>query len=62
MLEAWARERGLDRLTCAAQAHNTRGRRFAERLGFAEEARMRRYVVVDGRVADRVRYGKLLAV
>ena len=60
-VEAWARQRGARRLTGAAQAHNLRGLTFAEAAGFQREAVARNYVVIEGRGADRVRLGKVLA-
>ena len=60
-VEDWAHERGARRLTGAVQAHNLRGLTFAEAAGFRREALARNYVVIDGRSADRVRLGKVLA-
>ncbi len=60
-VENWARERGARRLTGAVQSHNLRGLAFAEAAGFRREALARNYMVIDGRSADRVRLGKVLA-
>jgi RimJ/RimL family protein N-acetyltransferase len=60
-VEAWAREHGARRLSGGVQAHNVRGLAFAEAAGFRREALARDYVVIDGRSADRVRLGKVLA-
>ena len=60
-VEAWARKHGAHRLTGAVQAHNLRGLAFAEAAGFQREALARDYMVIDGRSADRVRLGKVLA-
>ena len=49
------------RLTTTISAHNTRALRFATARGFRQEAFSPRYAVIDGRVADRVRMGKILA-
>jgi RimJ/RimL family protein N-acetyltransferase len=56
----WAREKKLRRLTGTTMAHNRRGLRFAENLGFAPEIRCRQYAMIDGRAADRIRFGKIL--
>ncbi|HXP75462.1 MAG TPA: GNAT family N-acetyltransferase [Stellaceae bacterium] len=60
-IEAWARQHGARRLTGAVQAHNSRGLSFAEAAGFQREAVARNYIVIEGRGADRVRLGKVLA-
>jgi len=60
-VEAWARRQGARRLTGAVQAHNLRGLAFARAAGFRQEAVARNYVLIEGRSADRVRLGKLLA-
>lgn len=60
ILEQWARARGKHRLTTWLLAHNARGLRFAERLGFLVEVRSPNYAVIDGRLAARVTLGKLL--
>lgn len=59
-LEIWARAAGKRRLTTFTQAHNARGLRFAERLGFQQEALSPNYAVIDGRVAALVLLGKIL--
>jgi RimJ/RimL family protein N-acetyltransferase len=59
-LETWARGAGKRRLTTFTQAHNARGLRFAERLGFRQEVLSPNYAVIDGRVAAQVLLGKLL--
>jgi RimJ/RimL family protein N-acetyltransferase len=60
-VEAWARRRGARRLSGAVQAHNLRGLAFAQAAGFRREAVARNYVLIEGRSADRIRLGKLLA-
>lgn len=60
-VEAWARARDARRLSGAVQTHNARGLAFAEATGFQREALARNYVVIEGRSADRVRLGKVLA-
>lgn len=60
-VEAWARAHGARRLSGAVQAHNLRGLAFAEAAGFQQEAVARNYMVIDGRSADRIRLGKVLA-
>jgi GNAT superfamily N-acetyltransferase len=59
-LESWARERGLRRLTTWIRAHNARGARFAQRLGFRQEAISPNHAVIDGRVSAQVSLGKVL--
>jgi RimJ/RimL family protein N-acetyltransferase len=59
-LEAWARERGAVRLTTWALAHNSRGLRFAEALGFSREVVNQDYAVIDGRSVDRIGLGKAI--
>jgi GNAT superfamily N-acetyltransferase len=60
-LEAWARERGVRRLSAAVQAPNHAGRAFAAALGYDEEVAMRSYSLIGGRMVDRFRLGKLFA-
>jgi RimJ/RimL family protein N-acetyltransferase len=60
-VEAWARQRGARRLTGAVQAHNLQGVAFAEAAGFRQEAVARNYILIEGRGADRIRLGKVLA-
>lgn len=59
-LERWARENGARRLSTAMLAHNSRGLRFALAQGFTVEVRSRRFALIDGRVASRIRLGKRL--
>jgi RimJ/RimL family protein N-acetyltransferase len=59
-LEAWGRAAGKRRLTTFIQAHNARGLRFAERVGFRREVTSPDYAVINGRVAAQVVLGKLL--
>jgi RimJ/RimL family protein N-acetyltransferase len=59
-IEVWARGRAIRRLTTWVQAHNARGLRFAEALGFKREILIPQYAVMDGRSVDRVGLGKLL--
>jgi len=59
-LEGWARAAGKRRLTTFIQAHNARGLRFAERVGFRQEVLSPNYAIIDGRVAAQVLLGKLL--
>jgi RimJ/RimL family protein N-acetyltransferase len=59
-IEAWARGRDVRRLTAAIQAPNRAGRAFAAALGYQEEVTMRCYSLIDGRMVDRLRVGKLL--
>jgi len=59
-VEAWAREHGARRLTATVQAPNSLGRRFAAALGYEEDVVMRRYSLIEGRMIDRLRLGKLL--
>jgi RimJ/RimL family protein N-acetyltransferase len=60
-LEGWARAAGKRRLTTFTQAHNARGLRFAERVGFRQEVFSPNYAVIDGRVSAQVLLGKVLA-
>jgi GNAT superfamily N-acetyltransferase len=60
-IEAWGRGQGVRRLSAAIQAPNRAGRAFATVLGYDEEVTMRCYSLIDGRMADRLRVGKLLA-
>jgi hypothetical protein len=41
------------------QAPNDAGREFAAALGYDEEVTMRCYSLIDGRMVDRLRMGKL---
>jgi RimJ/RimL family protein N-acetyltransferase len=59
-LESWARERGQRRVTTWIRQHNTRGSRFAERLGFRQEAISPNHAVIGGRVSTQVVLGKVL--
>jgi GNAT superfamily N-acetyltransferase len=59
-IEAWGSDRGVRRLTAAIQAPNGAGRAFAAALGYGEEVTMRCYSLIDGRMVDRLRVGKLL--
>ena len=58
-VEAWALDRGVRRLTAAAQAPNQAGRAFAAALGYETEVAMRCYSMIGGRMVDRLRVGKL---
>lgn len=58
--ERWAIENGAKRLTCSVSTVNTRGMRFAERLGYQREVMSRAAVVIDGKGIDRLRLGKLI--
>jgi RimJ/RimL family protein N-acetyltransferase len=58
-IAAWARGQGVRRLTAALQAPNQAGRAFAASLGYEEEVTMRCYALIDGRLVDRLRLGKL---
>ena len=60
-VEAWARSHGVRRLTASIQAPNNAGREFAATLGYDPEVTMRCYSLIDGRMVDRLRVGKLLA-
>jgi GNAT superfamily N-acetyltransferase len=60
-VEAWARGHGVRRLTAAIQAPNAAGQAFAATLGYAPEVTMRCYSLIDGRMVDRLRVGKLFA-
>ena len=60
-LEAWARGRGLHRLTTWALAHNARALRFVAACGFGRETLSKDYAVVDGCSVDRVGLGKIIA-
>lgn len=57
---AWAHEKSLRRLSCTVMAHNRRGRRFAENLGFRQEVVCAQYAMIGDHAADRLRYGLLL--
>jgi len=59
-VEEWARGRGARRLTAAVQAPNPDAREFAAALGYDLEVTMRSYALIDGRMVDRLRLGKLL--
>jgi GNAT superfamily N-acetyltransferase len=59
-IEAWGRGQGARRLSAAIQAPNRAGRAFAAALGYDEEVTMRCYSLIDGRMVDRLRVGKLL--
>jgi len=59
-LNVWARSRGVHRLTTWILAHNARGLRFAESLGFRREVLVPNYAVIDGRTVDHVWLGKLI--
>ena len=61
-IAAWGRGHGVRRLTGAIQAPNGAGRAFAAALGYDDEVTMRCYSLIDGRMVDRLRVGKLLAV
>jgi RimJ/RimL family protein N-acetyltransferase len=61
-LDAWARERGLSRLTGFAQAASEAARSFALAVGYQEEVRLRGYAIIDGVPSDRIRFGKAVAV
>lgn len=60
-LEDWARGQDVRRLTAAIQAPNRAGRDFAAALGYDEEVTMRCYSLIEGRMVDRLRAGKLFA-
>jgi RimJ/RimL family protein N-acetyltransferase len=60
-MEAWARGEGVRRLTATVQAPNGAGRAFAAALGYDEEVTMRCYSLIDRRMVDRLRLGKLFA-
>jgi hypothetical protein len=49
------------RLTATVQAPNGAGRAFAAALGYDEEVTMRCYSLIDRRMVDRLRLGKLFA-
>jgi RimJ/RimL family protein N-acetyltransferase len=59
-IAAWAQGYGVRRLSAAVQAPNHAGRAFAAALGYDEEVTMRGYSLIDGRMVDRLRLGKLL--
>jgi len=59
-IEAWGRGHDARRLTAAIQAPNGAGRAFAAALGYDDEVTMRCYSLIDGRMVDRLRVGKLL--
>jgi RimJ/RimL family protein N-acetyltransferase len=59
-VEDWARGHGARRLTALVQAPNLAGRAFAATLGYAAEVTMRGYSLIDGRLVDRLRLGRLL--
>ena len=58
-MEEWARGQDARRLTATMQAPNGAGREFAAALGYDEEVTMRCYSLIDGRMVDRLRMGKL---
>ena len=58
---AWGRGHGVRRLTATIQAPNQAGRAFAVSLGYDEEVTMRCYSLIDGRMVDRLRMGRLFA-
>ena len=58
-IEAWGRGYDVRRLTAAIQAPNRGGRAFAAALGYDDEVTMRCYSLIDGRMVDRLRLGKL---
>ncbi|MBV9554885.1 MAG: GNAT family N-acetyltransferase, partial [Alphaproteobacteria bacterium] len=60
-IESWALDQGVRRLTASVQAPNAPGRAFAAALGYEVEVRMRSYSLIDGRMVDRLRLGKLFA-
>ena len=60
-VEHWARGHDVRRLTALVQAPNLAGRGFAAALGYQEEVTMRSYSLIDGRLVDRLRLGKLFA-
>jgi RimJ/RimL family protein N-acetyltransferase len=59
-VEAWGCGRDVRRLTATIQAPNGAGRAFATALGYDDEVTMRCYSLIDGRMVDRLRVGKLL--
>jgi len=59
-LERWARDNGALRLSTTVLGHNLRALRFAAAQGLQPEVTSPRCIPVDGRVADRLRLGKLL--
>jgi GNAT superfamily N-acetyltransferase len=60
-VEAWGRVHDVRRLTATMQAPNGAGRAFAAALGYQDEVTMRCYSLIDGRMVDRLRVGKLFA-
>ncbi|HVH80220.1 MAG TPA: GNAT family N-acetyltransferase [Stellaceae bacterium] len=60
-VETWALDRGVRRLTATAQAPNLEGRAFAAAIGYETEVTMRSYSLINGRMVDRLRLGKLFA-
>jgi len=58
-VEAWGRGRDARRLTATIQVPNGAGRAFAAALGYDDEVTMRCYSLIDGRMVDRLRVGKL---
>src|SRR5579863_9012825 len=58
-IEAWGRGHDVRRLTAAIQAPNGAGRAFAAALSYDDEVTMRCYSLIDGRMVDRLRLGKL---
>ncbi|MFI4949260.1 MAG: GNAT family N-acetyltransferase [Alphaproteobacteria bacterium] len=60
-IEAWGRAHDVRRLTATIQAPNGAGRAFAAALGYDDEVTMRCYSLIDGRMVDRLRVGKLFA-
>lgn len=60
--ELWVQASGAHRLSAMVHASNRDGLRFAEALGFIQEAVMRRCGLVGGQSVDLVRLGRLLGV
>jgi len=60
-IEAWGRGHDVRRLTATIQAPNGAGRAFAAALGYDDEVTMRCYSLIEGRMVDRLRVGKLFA-
>jgi ribosomal-protein-alanine N-acetyltransferase len=57
----WAfEERGLEKLTASAYAHNEASRRVLEKVGFTEEGVLRAEALVGGERVDLHRYGLLV--
>jgi RimJ/RimL family protein N-acetyltransferase len=60
VLEVWAREQGVERITLRVFATNARARALYERMGYVAEGVERRAVKFPDEVIDAVRMAKLL--